>query len=185
MRQIRQSLGIVTVAAAFLAAASSDLRAEPRQQGVELRLLSVLAPNFAADYERWLGERFSVQGGMGLRSSAKGDYSGIATTASVGARYFLRKGGPSWMRAPYGGLFAEAALDLQRTAVHDEIDDESLPSTYTISVGPGFGYRVVIKQRATFTATVSVPFRVDIPTGPARAHSRANVRLGLRAGVLF
>ena len=171
---------------AILSVAPSSLGAEaPPKQGVELRLVSILAPNLAADYERWLSGRISVQGGMGLRRSAMGDYSGTAFTTSLGARYWLHRSGPSWMRAPLGGAFAETSLNAQRTSVYDKVDNESLPSTYTFATSLALGYRIVIKERATVTGTASVPFRVDVPRGPARADYRANIGFGLRAGVLF
>ena len=157
-----------------------------RIQGVELRLLPIFARSISLDYERWIAERFSLQGGVGLRISAMGDYSGTAATLSLGARYWLHEWGPSWMSAPLGGFFLEAMTDFQRTTVHDEVSDEDLPSTYTLALVPGAGFRVAIFNRVTITLTAGFSSRVDIPRGPLRAQARIfQLRYGMRAGVLF
>ncbi len=154
-------------------------------QGVEIRLLPLFSRGLSLDYERWIFERMSLLGGFGIRSSAMGDYSGLAMTLSLGSRFWLHKGGPSWFSAPYSGFFADAILNFQLTTVYDDIDDEELESTYTTGLGLGGGFRFAIVQRVTLTMTGGVLMRVDNPEGPARSQSRANIQFGLRAGYLF
>lgn len=157
----------------------------PHIHGVEIRLLPIFSRGLSLDYEIWLFERFSFQGGLGIRSSAMGDYSGLATTMTIGSRFWLHKWGASWFTAPYSGFFAEINLNFQITTVYDEIDKESLPWTYTTALGLGTGFRFLIMQCVTFTTTIGILMRVDNPEGPARSQTRTNIIYGLRAGYLF
>jgi len=157
----------------------------PKIHGVEIRLLPIFSKGLSLDYERWLFERFSFQGGLGIRSSAMGDYSGLATTMSLGSRFWLHKWGGSWFSAPYSGFFAQATLNFQITTVYDEVDEESLPSTYTTGLGLGGGFRFLIIDCITVTFTTGVLMRIDNPEGPARSQTRANIQYGIRMGYLF
>lgn len=179
----RLVLGTLVVVA--IAAGPSNAVADDPTHGVEVRLWSLRAHGLAADYERLVTPRVSALGGLGLRSSAGGDYSGLASTLSLAGRYWLHSGGPSWMRAPLGGTYAEAIVDLQRTSVHDDVDDESLPSTYTAATGLGVGFRVVLAQRVSVTVHTSMAVRADIPRGAGRTDVRTTLRYGLRLGAVF
>jgi len=157
----------------------------PHIHAVELRLLPIFSRGLSLDYEIWLFERFSFQGGLGMRSSAMGDYSGLASTMSLGSRFWLHKWGASWFTAPYSGFFAEINLNFQITTVYDEVDKESLPWTYTTALGLGTGFRFLIMKCVTFTTTIGILMRVDNPEGPARSQTRTNIVYGFRAGYLF
>ncbi len=164
---------------------STYAEAIPSKQGVEVRLLSLLSPGLSIDYEQWLTDRISLQGGVGLRSSAMADYSGTATTVSLGTHWWLHEWGPSWMRAPHGGFFAEMMIDLQRIAVYDKIDKEDLSSTYTTALALGVGFRIVIVQFVTISLSTGLSSHLDFPEEPARLQIRSNLRYGMRMGILF
>ncbi|MCO4763316.1 MAG: hypothetical protein KC502_17500 [Myxococcales bacterium] len=150
-----------------------------------MRVLSLFAQGAAFDYERLVTPRVSVLGGLGLRSTASGDYSGLAATLSVSARYWLHQWGPAWMHAPFGGFYAEVMLDLQRTSVFDEVDNEALPAAYTADMGLGLGYRVIVLRRVTLGLYLAQLMRTDLPGGAARTLVRSVMRYGVRVGVLF
>jgi len=158
---------------------------------LSLSLPALSTRSLAAAYEhaRFFGdERFSLLGLAGLRRGATGDYSSTTVSAAVELRYWLTGRAP-W--SPYAtramvGAFAGLRLGLASTTTYDEIDDERIGNTLTLSEVLQLGYRFIAWQRMEITPSIGLQLRHEIELASRLPPwTRGAMTVGLSVGWVF
>lgn len=172
------------------AAADTEVRRESPRHVVSVPLLSLAgAAGIGVQLEQKLAApRWSIAVALAARGNAGGDYSSLATTISVEARYWLR-GHAVWCDLPARsavGWFAGARLDMTRVRTRDTIDDRSLGSSLGFAEALTLGYRFAVKRRVEITPSIGLGVKSEVDTsGRLPSWTRGDGRIGLTLGWLF
>jgi len=160
-------------------------------QAVSLSLAALSSRSLAAGYERGrlLGDdRFSALGLAGLRRGATGDYSSTTLSAAIELRYWLT-GAVPWAhfdRRTMVGAFAGVRLGMSSTTTQDEVDDERIGHTLSVSESLLIGFRFIAWKHLEVTPSTGLQLRHDFELDSRLPPwTRATVTLGLSAGWLF
>ena len=184
------------VATAVLLGAEGSTRAQvavdrpaPRH-AVSLPLLSLAGGGgIGVQLEQQLRDpRFSVAVAFGARRNAGGDYSSLATSVSVEARYWL-KGRALWCDLPARsmvGWFLGARADVARTRTRDTIEDRGIGASLSFAETLTVGYRFAVKRRLEISPSAGLGAITEVDTtGRLPAWTRGEARMGVTVGWMF
>lgn len=123
---------------------------------ISYKPFSITSRGLTLQYERLLARRFSLLGGLGVRSAAREDYASFTTTFLSEGRYWLT--GRDWASGYPGmaGLYLAGAFDAGRTSVTLLRDDRSLGAMWTLQESIRFGNRWVLWDLQELSTALSL-----------------------------
>ncbi|MBT8493252.1 MAG: hypothetical protein KJO07_09375 [Deltaproteobacteria bacterium] len=135
-----------------------------------------------------LDDRFSVMVHAGIRDTAQEDFAGTTVASGFGVRYWLTGRAP-WSRYQEPGmlgLFTGLRVGLAYANIRDEIDDERIGATLTLSETVELGYRFAAWGRMEITPSTGFQLRHDFDLiGDLPAWTKGAFIVGLSVGYLF
>ncbi|MCC6214691.1 MAG: hypothetical protein IT376_07465 [Polyangiaceae bacterium] len=184
----RGAWALAAVVAASAGGARGAVAApQPKRNAVTYEPFAIGSRGVAVGYERLVAPRWSVGGGLGVWSSARGDYSSLGLAVRGEVRLWLA--GREVFANTHGlaGPFLGFSLDAARTALRDERRDRDLGAAYTSSELVRLGHRFVVLGVQELTPALGVGLAHDVDAqGRLAATSRVvPFSLALSVGWVF
>jgi len=189
MRGPALALAIIASSAPARAQDGAPLSPPLAENALSLSVPALSVRALAVSYERANvpDARFSIMGLLGARLGATEDYSSNTLSLAAEMRYWLT-GRLPWLQAPRAnvGAFVGLRLGLARTVTYDDIDDERIGHTITLTETLQLGFRFVAWRRLEITPSLGAQLRHELEL----AHrlptwTRGGIALGLTAGWMF
>lgn len=178
--------GAALVMALVLLAIPRPALAGGPASAISVQLPSLNASGMNLQYERFaLPDAWSLAAGLGLRSTAGGDYDSMSMSAGAEIRYwFTGRAFRSSLRHAMVGPFAAARFDMGRTTT--SMDERTIGTMLTLTETLSLGYRFAMWQRVELTPSLGLALRTDIDRhGSLPTATRGTPTLGLTLGWMY
>jgi hypothetical protein len=159
---------------------ASPAYADPYKTSVSTQLATLDSAGGSIQAERAFGtHKLSALVAIGGRSSAQGEYS--STTTGIG--FELRR----WLRRPESmtGWYVALRTDFARTNVDDEMEDRTIGTMKTWTMGASTGFRWVLFDRVEITPSLGAAMVVENGTNSPTTTARVAPVVGVTLGGIF
>lgn len=154
----------------------------PRTSHLATDPFSFVGRGLTISYERLLLPELSASALLGYRAGAGGDFTSRTGTLGAAATWWPLSSAARPMRRLAVSLHLSAGL----TSVTDDVMDESIGGSWTLTQRLDVGYRFVLFRRVTLTPSIGVGAREDLDrTGRLAATARPIFGLGFELGWLL